>query len=289
MRTALVTGYRGFIGRHITARLEHDGWDVDGCDIIDGTDCRDLFNTDTARYDLTVHCAAVVGGRQTISNDPLAVAVDLELDAAMFRWAVTTQQHRVVYFSSSAAYPTYLQHDRHQLIEDDLSLDVIGRPDLTYGWSKVTGEILAGYTEAEGVPVHIFRPFSGYGEDQHPDYPFPAYIARAAAREPAFTVWGNGQQTRDFIHVDDIVDAVITAVDQDYRGPVNLGTGRPTDFNELARLACAPLGYEPTIVHDPSKPVGPSYRVADVKRMHDLYVPKVTLEEGIERAMRTAA
>lgn len=289
MKRALVTGHRGFVGRHITRRLQHDQWTVTGCDIADDNDCRDLFATDTTRYDLVVHCAAVVGGRLTISGEPLAVAVDLELDAAMFRWAARTRQHRIVYFSSSAAYPTYLQHDDHLLVEDDLSLDVIGRPDLTYGWAKITGELLAHHLEAEGIPVHIFRPFSGYGEDQADDYPFPAYIARALDHGPEFHVWGNGCQTRDFIHIDDIVAAVITAIGQDYRGPVNLGTGRPTNFNQLAQLVCAPLGYQPHVVHDTGKPVGPAYRVANVKRMHDLHVPAVTLEDGIARALAAAA
>lgn len=289
MKRALVTGQRGFVGTHLVHRLEANGWEIDGCDLADGADCRTLFATTTIRYDLVVHCAAVVGGRLTISGDPLAVAVDLELDAALFRWAAHTGQHRIVYFSSSAAYPTYLQGDRHALIEDDISLDVIGRPDLTYGWAKLTGEILARYAEDAGIPVHIFRPFSGYGPDQALDYPFPTYIHRAIRHDPTFHVWGNGRQTRDFIHVDDIVAAVMCAIDQDYRQPVNLGTGRPTSFNELARLVCAPLGYQPDIFHDTSKPVGPVYRVANVERMSKLYVPKVTLEEGIERALEQAA
>lgn len=291
MRTALVTGARGFVGSHLTRALTDRGWDVDGCDIIDGTDCRQLFATDDIRSDLVVHCAAVVGGRLTISGDPLAVAVDLELDAALFRWAARTRQQRIVYFSSSAAYPTYLQNDGHRLIEDDISLDVIGRPDLTYGWAKLTGEILAGYAEAEGIPVHIFRPFSGYGPGQPLDYPFPSYIDRALRHDPTFHVWGNGRQTRDFIHIDDIVAAVLAAVDQDYRRPVNLGTGRPTTFNELAGLVCAPLGYTPEIFHDTAKPVGPQYRVADIQRMTELYTPKIELEHGISRALalQTAA
>ncbi len=143
MSTALVTGHMGFVGSHMTRALVALGWEVTGVDLEDGglgehsIDCRTYFAETTKQFDLVVHCAAVVGGRMTISYDPMAVAVDLELDAAMFRWAVATKQPRVVYFSSCAAYPVYLQGGGRRCTETDLNPanDLIGRPDLTYGWA----------------------------------------------------------------------------------------------------------------------------------------------------------
>jgi len=287
MKSALITGSAGFVGRHMTGALLERGWYVYGVDIAeDNADCRWWFQIDNTRWDLVVHCAAVVGGRQTISNDPMAVAVDLELDAAMFRWAVRSRQPRVVYFSSSAAYPTHLQTLPGRLREDHIRLDHLhGTPDMTYGWAKLTGEMLARYAEAEGVAVHVFRPFSGYGGDQAVDYPFPAYVARAQRYDDPFTVWGDGTQTRDFVHIDDIVACVLAAVDEDYRLPVNIGTGVATSFNQLAAMVCAQMGYTPEIAHDLTKPTGPSHRVADVGRLHELYVPRIDLETGIDLAL----
>jgi len=293
MRTALVTGHRGFVGTHIAQRLADDGWMVTGCDIADHPryrrDCRDLFATDDTVWDLVVHAAAIVGGRLTISNDPLAIAVDLEIDAAMFRWAVRTKQKRVVYFSSSAAYPTRMQEGSspRPLAETDMDVvdGLLGVPDAVYGWSKVTGELLAACAEAEGVPVHVFRPFSGYGPGQSLDYPFPTYIERAQRASPDFHVWGDGRQVRDFVHIDDVVGCVMAAIDQDFRAPLNIGTGRPTNFNQLAKMCMAEAGYSAPIFHDTTKPTGPSYRVADVTRMLSVYAPKVSLEEGIRRAL----
>lgn len=286
---ALVTGHRGFVGSHLAAHLADLGWEVTGCDIADvqrPVDCREVFERDSTRYDLVVHCAAVVGGRLTISGDPLAVAVDLELDAAMFRWAQRTGQRRVVYFSSSAAYPTFLQEaPGRRLAEHDLDplASMIGTPDLTYGWAKLTGEMLASHVN---VPVHIFRPFSGYGPGQADDYPFPAYVARAARRDDPFDIWGDGEQARDFVHIDDIVATVMAAIDDDHRGPLNIGTGIGTTFNQLAALVCEQAGYQPAaLCHHLDKPTGPSHRVADVTVSHQVYKPKISLEFGIAEAL----
>lgn len=286
-KTALVTGDAGFVGRHIVEYLQFHDWTVYGCDIKRGADCRTLFANETdEQYDLVVHCAAVVGGRMTISNDPLAVAVDLAIDSDFFRWAVRTRQHRLVYFSSCAAYPCELQVPGHPTPETDITLwPRIGTPDLTYGWTKLTGEMLAQYAEEAGVPVHIFRPFSGYGSDQDDSYPFPAYIDRALRADNPFEVWGDGEQVRDFIHIDDVVDTVFAAIEQDYRLPLNIGSGRATSFNELAELVTSAAGYAPEIKHCFDRPVGPAWRVADTTNQFEVYRPRVSLEEGIRRAL----
>jgi nucleoside-diphosphate-sugar epimerase len=168
-----------------------------------------------------------------------------------------------------------------------INLSDIRSPDFTYGWSKLTGEYLAQFAEAEGVRTHIFRPFSGYGEDQALDYPFPSFIERAKRRADPFEVWGDGHQTRDFVHIDDIVATVNAAIDQDYRDPLNIGTGRPTSFLALADLVCSEVGYKPEIVTYPEKPVGVFWRVSDPVMSFQVYQPRITLEEGIKRALLT--
>ena len=306
-RRALVTGHRGFIGRHIHAALVGHGWEVHGIDLADGFDAVDFFRRPASAdvgIDLVVHCAALVGGRKVIEGQQATLAArDLALDAALFEWAMRARPGRIVYFSSSAAYPLELQTrqwidrlDRWggmprtgQLDEDCIDLDDVDQPDASYGWVKLTGERLAAWATTEAdLAVHVFRPFSGYGHDQDPAYPFPAYINRAARREAPFDVWGTGDQCRDFIHVDDVVGAVLAAVELDVRGPVNLGTGRATSFNELAGLVMDAAGYSTAIRHLPGEPVGAFYRVADPARLLEFYVPRVSLEEGIERALREA-
>jgi len=206
----LITGHKGFCGRHFTQFLkEHE---ITGVDLKDGQDCRDFFKTSTQKFDLVIHLAAIVGGRETIEGQPLSVATELSIDAEMFNWAVHTKQPRLVYYSSSAAYPIKLQESAYKLKESDIDLENVHNPDFSYGWAKLTGEILAKYARAHGVAVHVLRPFSGYGEDQDLTYPFPSFIQRIKSNENPFTIWGDGNQVRDFIHIDDIVAATMKVV-----------------------------------------------------------------------------
>lgn len=283
----LITGHRGFVGTEFWKRLSSEGHDLTGVDIIEGNDARTFFRENDERYDLVIHLAAVVGGRKLIEGSPLSVAVDLSIDSELFQWALRTKPGRIVYYSSSAAYPVALQKrgSRHRLFESDINLNDLHSADLTYGWSKLTGEYLAQFVEAEGIRVHVFRPFSGYGETQALDYPFPSFIKRGRDRQNPFEVWGDGNQVRDFIHIDDVVEATLTAVREDVHGPTNLGWGRPTAFNDLAQMVMNAAGYEGEIRHLPAEPVGVQFRVANVNKMFGFYEPKITLEEGIERGL----
>lgn len=297
-KRALVTGDAGFLGRHFKAELMRRGYYVVGCDVrtTPAQDCRLVFRRELhgagprlrEHWDLVVHCAAVVGGRNTIENDPLATAESLSLDAEMFRWAAQVQPGRVLYISSSAAYPVMLQRGgiRTPLSESDARLS-LGMPDEVYGWSKVTGELLADRLRRAGVPVTVVRPFSGYGTDQHIDYPFRAILERVRRLEPGqpLTVWSDA--VRDFIHVDDVVRGALAVADSGTELPVNLCTGWATSFTELGRYMLT-LADRPD--HDiavlENKPKGVAYRVGDPSRMLDIYEPRVGLLEGIERALK---
>jgi nucleoside-diphosphate-sugar epimerase len=294
VKTALVTGHKGFAGRHFWRTLGEAGWSVRGIDLASKVpeDARRFFTHNvTGRFDLVIHCAAVVGGRATIDGAPLALASNLELDAGLFQWALRTRPGRVVYVSSSAAYPVTLQHleDRVSLteamIDPSMSRLAIGVPDQLYGWAKLTGENLAYRARQEGLAVSVIRPFSGYGEDQDESYPFRAFAERARCRENPFTVWGNPDQCRDFIHIDDIVAATLLMAEQGIDGPVNLGTGNATALGDLALLMAQGAGYEPVLQADPSAPMGVGYRVADATELQRFYQPRVELEEGIRRAL----
>lgn len=306
----LVTGFAGFVGRHFAKRLIIDGHTVIGVDNFCAggypekwwstsnhckfysEDIRDYLKRHTPEeFDLVIHCAAVVGGRLKIDGDPLAVATDLSIDSDLFNWIVRgINRPQLIYFSSSAVYPLELQvkNCHCDLSEGLVDFDTlrIGRPDMSYGWAKLTGEYLAKFAaEQYGLDVKVFRPFGGYGEGQDFTYPFPSIIKRILMREDPVVVWGSGDQQRDFIHIDDIVEAVLTTKDKLRPGEVmNLGTGRGVSFKELANMACDILKCPAKIVNDATKPEGVFRRVADVHKMEQYYQANlIWLEQGILR------
>jgi nucleoside-diphosphate-sugar epimerase len=299
-KTALVTGSAGFVGRNFAHYLREHGYDVRECDINGATryDARNLFRVDFRHnYDLVVHCAAIVGGRKVIDGAPLALASNLELDAGLFQWALRAKPKRIIYFSSSAVYPVCLQQKQfgtpleESLITPALTQNYIGTPDSLYGWAKLTGENLAHRYREAALPfdgkVSVVRPFSGYGKDQSADYPFAAFIDRALRREDPFTIWGDGQQTRDFINVNDIISIVMAMVIKEIDGPVNLGTGRPMSMLDLAALVTDVAGYNPAFKMLPAEPSGVQYRVADITELRKFYTSSfMTLETGINVALQ---
>jgi nucleoside-diphosphate-sugar epimerase len=162
----------------------------------------------------------------------------------------------------------------------------VGRPDGRYGWAKLTGEELAAAARLSGLRVTVVRPFSGYGEDQDDTYPFRAIVERARRREDPFVVWGSGCQVRDWLHVDDVVAGALAVWESQTVEPVNLCTGVGTSMLALAGMCCKLVGYDPdfTPLHD--KPSGVAYRVGNPTRFHRYWTPKVTLLEGVQRALQ---
>ena len=286
----LITGHKGFVGSHYVKHFENKGHEIIGVDIKEGNDCRDYFKVTVEPFDLIIHLAAIVGGRETIENDPLSVATDLSIDSEFFNWCIRTDQNcPIIYFSSSAAYPIQYQTKEvsKRLMESDINLNNIKSPDYTYGWAKLSGEYLAMFAKQYGKKVHVFRPFSGYGETQDLDYPFPSFIKRIKEKHESFEIWGDGTQVRDFIHMEDIILATLKTVELEILKPVNLGWGIPTSFNDLAEMSFKISGHRPPlgIKHLLDKPVGVLYRCSDSTFLHSFYKPLISLEEGIERAL----
>jgi nucleoside-diphosphate-sugar epimerase len=316
---ALVTGGCGFVGRHVVARLLAAGHQVHCVDPIvplsgglppaewplfspldfegfhyHSEDCRTWFREHPEEpFEYAFHLAAVVGGREMIEHNPLAVADDLSIDAHYWQWAQQARPAKSVVFSSSAAYPIDLQREQgYQLLREEMIsfTDRIGMPDMTYGWSKLTCEYLARLAyEKHGLASVCYRPFSGYGEDQHDSYPFPSIIQRVLAQRGAaeITVWGSGRQMRDFIHIEDCMDAIWQTMDQvEDASAINLSTGIYTSFIDFARLAADLCGYQPTVTGTVSKPEGVFARAGDTTLQDQLGCQRrIPLREGIARAL----
>lgn len=243
------------------------------------------------------HLASIVGGRMLIDGDPLLVARDLAIDALLFQWLTRhpDRAKRVMYASSSAAYPVQLQQaEGHVALHEDsiqFKGGSLGQPDMTYGWSKLTGEYLATLAAKHyGLHVACVRPFSGYGEDQDPSYPTPAIARRIAKHDNPVVVWGSGKQARDFVYIDDCIEAFFVILDHVSDGSgINIGTGQLTSFHDLIQLMAEVEGYAPTIQPLEDKPVGVSSRYADTTRIFEMgWKPATSLRDGMAKVIAYA-
>ncbi|WNJ18205.1 NAD-dependent epimerase/dehydratase family protein [Pontibacter sp. G13] len=264
--------------------LENDQW------------LKEAYGIEMEKFTDVFHFAAIVGGRAKIDGDPMMVALDLSIDAEFFYWACKHKPTRVMFPSSSAAYPVNLQAEEGfvALKESDIDFETgnLGQPDMTYGWSKLTGEYLARIA-AEHYDLHVacVRPFSGYGEDQDLSYPIPAIASRAAGMEDPFEVWGTGKQGRDFVHIDDCIDAILFALDNIKDGSaMNIGSGKITSFLEIIELFTEFAGYKPEIKPLLHKPVGVHARHANMDHVFNElgWKPKISLREGMKRVYEQA-
>ncbi len=255
----------------------------------------DQYGIDIVEFSDVFHFAAIVGGRAMIDGDPMKVALDLSIDAEFFYWITRNKPERVLYPSSSAAYPISKQTEATaiQLRESDIDFANMGQPDMTYGWTKLTGEFLAKIAaEHYGVKIVCIRPFSGYGEDQDYSYPIPAIARRAVFKESPFEVWGTGHQGRDFVHIDDVLDCTLLAMDKISDGSaINIGMGRLTSFREIIDIFCTISGYKTEIKCLLDKPVGVHSRYCSIDHVKSRlnWEPKISLEEGLKRVFDAVA
>jgi nucleoside-diphosphate-sugar epimerase len=261
-------------------------------------DCRNYFkNKFKKKFDLVINLAAIVGGREVIEYNPLAVAEDLEIDTAFWRWSVLNKKNinHIITYSSSAAYPVQLQKKNYSRLLKEADIDFtknyLGKPDLSYGWAKLNNEYLASLAfEKYGIKNTIFRPFSGYGSDQDLNYPFPSIIKRAIYHDTNddFIVWGTGYQSRDFIHIKDVIRGSLLISKKIKNGKaINLSSGKFLNFINLSKLTLKILGKKNIrVIGNSNKPEGVFARAGSTTLQKKLgFTPNIKIKNGILMAI----
>jgi nucleoside-diphosphate-sugar epimerase len=214
----------------------------------------------------------------------------LALDGLIFRACLEAGVEKVVYASSGCVYPNHLQTNPDEILY--LTEDKVGPPydaDNMYGWAKLMGEMtLKAYYKEYGMKSASCRYFTVYGERGHENHAVIAMIARAFVGQNPFVVWGNGDQTRNWTYVGDIVSGTLRAAEVIEDGTaINLGTAERIRVIDAVNEVLAYTGHKAEIEFHPEMPTGPMNRVADnalAKKLLD-WEPQVKFVGGLHRTI----
>lgn len=300
----LVTGAAGFIGSHLMERLLDAGHSVVGIDcFIDyyprwikeanlsairdrgrfefvEADLVDIdLNPLLEDVDYVFHQAAQAGVRASWGRDfEVYARNNLMATQALLEAAKNAPLRAFVFASSSSVYGDAEMHPTPE--------DAPPRPISPYGVTKLAAEYLCRvYGQHFGVPVTILRYFSVYGPRQRPDMAFHRFI-RALLRDEEITIYGDGEQTRDFTYISDAVEATILAMKSDGRGEVfNVGGGSRVSLNEVLRTLESIVGRPARVAYREAQLGDVRHTSADISRARARlgYSPQVRLEEGLRR------
>jgi UDP-glucose 4-epimerase len=245
--------------------------------------------------DTVFHLAALHGGRGYIDSHPAQCCSNMILDQLVFEEAQRDGVDRICFASSACVYPSYLQGETgssYLLKEEDADPFVRDKAfaDLEYGWAKLMGEMaLKAYHRQYGMKTSAVRIFTAYGPRENETHAIIALIAKAFVKMDPYSIWGTGEQDRNFTYVQDIVDALILAAEKIEDGsPVNAGRDDRITINKAAELVFGTIGWRPRRVQrDISMPQGVASRAADLTRARRVlkWEPRVSYAEGFKNTI----
>jgi len=296
----LVTGAAGFIGSHLAESLQNAGHEVVGIDSFTdyydprikernarGLDVRRLDlatdELDFVGFDGVFHLAGQPGVRSFGEVFPLYVRQNVLASQRVFE-AAGAARTRVVFASSSSVYG---EAEHYPTAED-----VPPRPLSPYGITKLTCEHLArAHGRGFGLDAVVLRYFNAYGPRQRPDMAFPRIVEALATGKP-FTLYGDGEQSRSFTYVGDVVEATMLAMERADAGSVyNVGGGEEATMNEtialLERIAGRGLELrrEPAVLGDQRRTKADTSKIqAELG-----WAPRTLLEHGLRAQCEWAA
>ena len=291
--TVIVAGATGLAGSAIVKAFEAKGQKVIGInrsvvDLMDSKATEDFVFQ--SKPSLIIDAAAKVGGIGANNSYPVEFLSDnLTIQSNLMRAAHKADVPNFVFLGSSCIYP----RDCAQPIKEEyLMTGPLEVTNSAYAVAKIAGiEMVNSYRKEYGTKWISLMPTNLYGPRDNFDlaasHVLPAFIRRfvEAAESGArqVTLWGSGAPLREFLHVDDLAQAVVLASEKyDSSLHLNVGTGEDLSIKELAQKVAHAAGFTGDIEWDATKPDGTPRKVLDVSRVKALgWKPTITLEEGI--------
>jgi GDP-D-mannose 3', 5'-epimerase len=310
-KIALVCGAGGFIGSHLVKRLKKEGYWVRGVDLkypeFSKTEADDFLQADlremenckkaltlekNQKFDEVYQLAADMGGAGYIFTGEHDLDVMHNSAQINLNFAHLNKMYKKLFYSSSACiYPEEAQLDtKNPGLKEDMAYPA--HPDSEYGWEKLFSERLyLSMMRNTGVPVRIARFHNIFGPEGTWDggkEKAPAAMCRKVAMLPKeggeIEIWGDGEQTRSFLYIDECLEGIRRLVNSDFTGPVNIGSEEDITINNLALMAAEIASKKLTLNHIKG-PLGVRGRNSENTLIKQKlgWTPNYPLKKGMEK------
>jgi len=271
----LVAGGGGFIGSHLASYLKDKGYFVRVVDIhfpqirkewwskadeVVNLDMRDYVNVIKVTRDIDWVCwlCSDMGGVGYFStHDYYPYLNNMTMDMNILKACEFNGVKRLFYSSSACIYPTHLQQDPSKplMLKEDMIFPA--NSDLMYGWEKLMMTMLCERSPLD-ARVGIFHTIYGEGQEwdgERAKFP-PSITRKVLEADKVVKLWGDGQQIRTYLFIDDAVEKIYRILTMPYSGPVNVGADEITSVRDTAKLLCEIAGKECTFEFENDKPSG---------------------------------
>lgn len=308
----IVTGGAGMIGANLVKRLVEDGHEVVVLDNLWRGTLENLQSlTDDNSYqfvhadlsspgewqsylkgaDCLYHLADIVAGiGYVFSNEGYIFRKNLLINATVATACEIANIKKYIYVGTACSFPLELQTgvDAKPMKEED---QFPANPESAYGWSKLMGELDANYMSQNGINTNVLVLHNVYGtpcdyiSDKAQAIPAITYRAlNAPKNNNELVIWGDGTQGRAFVHVNDVVDALIATINAPSNiGPIQIGPSECTSLKTIAENLIKIIDPSIKINYDLSKPIGDKGRCADFTKAKTIlnWEPRVDLQNGL--------
>ena len=294
-----ITGGAGFIGRHLVAKLLHDKHEItifdnfsssskndithlleDGVGLVTGDILDyDLLLKSMPNYDFVIHLAAQTSVSQSVANPKTTADIIVDGTVNVLKSCVKTNVKNIIFSSSAAVYGNSI----NTLLAENAQLS----PLSSYGASKLVAEYnLLAFSKLFGLNCISLRLFNVYGNGQSSEAGVIRKFLKNISEDAPLEIFGDGTQTRDFVHVSDVIEAFYCAIrniDAKSGNVYNIGSGIATSINELASLLISSKGKDLQVIHKPALEGEIKDSKADISLAeNDIgYSPHVPLSDGL--------
>ncbi len=291
-----VAGHRGLVGSALTRLLHERGFtNVLGrsraeLDLRNGDAVRRFFREE--RPEVVLLAAAKVGGIKANAEAPVEFLLEnLEIQNNVIRAAHESAARKLVFLGSSCIYPKFAPQP---IRENALLTGALEPTNEAYSIAKIAGiKLCQAYAREYGANFISVMPTNLYGPGDDFDFE-TSHVLAALLRKAheaklngatAMTVWGTGEPRREFLHVDDLAEAILFLLEQ-YDSPeiINVGSGEDITVRALAQLVCEVVGFQGELEWDRTRPDGTPRKLLDISRITQLgWRAKIPLRDGVAR------